>query len=247
MKKKIAVIGGGAAGMFAALNAAERGCEVHLFEKNEKLGKKIYITGKGRCNLTNACDTEELFQAVVSNPKFLYSAFYGYTNHDVIDFFEKAGTKTKIERGDRVFPVSDHSTDVIDALRRKMREYKVQVHLNTEVSKVEAKDGKVTGVLSDGEKKLFPADAVLVATGGISYKTTGSTGDGYRFAEELGHKVTELYPSLVPFNTKEAWAKSLQGLSLKNVDVKVMDGKKKLYDGFGEMMFTHFGVTGPLI
>ena len=150
MKKKIAVIGGGAAGMFAALNAAERGCEVHLFEKNEKLGKKIYITGKGRCNLTNACDTEELFQAVVSNPKFLYSAFYGYTNHDVIDFFEKAGTKTKIERGDRVFPVSDHSTDVIDALRRKMREYKVQVHLNTEVSKVEAKDGKVTGVLSDG-------------------------------------------------------------------------------------------------
>lgn len=233
--------------MFAALNAAERGCEVHLFEKNEKLGKKIYITGKGRCNLTNACDTEELFQAVVSNPKFLYSAFYGYTNHDVIDFFEKAGTKTKIERGDRVFPVSDHSTDVIDALRRKMREYKVQVHLNTEVSKVEAKDGKVTGVLSDGEKKLFPADAVLVATGGISYKTTGSTGDGYRFAEELGHKVTELYPSLVPFNTKEAWAKSLQGLSLKNVDVKVMDGKKKLYDGFGEMMFTHFGVTGPMI
>ncbi len=247
MKKKIAVIGGWAAGMFAALNAAERGCEVHLFEKNEKLGKKIYITGKGRCNLTNACDTEELFQAVVSNPKFLYSAFYGYTNHDVIDFFEKAGTKTKIERGDRVFPVSDHSTDVIDALRRKMREYKVQVHLNTEVSKVEAKDGKVTGVLSDGEKKLFPADAVLVATGGISYKTTGSTGDGYRFAEELGHKVTELYPSLVPFNTKEAWAKSLQGLSLKNVDVKVMDGKKKLYDGFGEMMFTHFGVTGPMI
>ena len=210
MKKKIAVIGGGAAGMFAALNAAERGCEVHLFEKNEKLGKKIYITGKGRCNLTNACDTEELFQAVVSNPKFLYSAFYGYTNHDVIDFFEKAGTKTKIERGDRVFPVSDHSTDVIDALRRKMREYKVQVHLNTEVSKVEAKDGKVTGVLSDGEKKLFPADAVLVATGGISYKTTGSTGDGYRFAEELGHKVTELYPSLVP-----AFLYRLHGLLLQ--------------------------------
>lgn len=233
--------------MFAAVHAAERGCEVHLFEKNEKLGKKIYITGKGRCNLTNACDTEELFDAVVSNPKFLYSAFYGYTNHDVIDFFEKAGTKTKTERGERVFPVSDHSTDVIDALRRKMREYKVQVHLNTEVSKVEAEDGKVTGVLSDGEKTLFPADAVLVSTGGISYKTTGSTGDGYRFAEELGHKVTELCPSLVPFNTKEPWAKELQGLSLKNVDVRVMDGKKKLYDGFGEMMFTHFGVTGPLI
>ena len=246
-KKKIAVIGGGAAGMFAAVHAAANGCEVHLFEKNEKLGKKVYITGKGRCNLTNACETEELFDAVLTNPKFLYSAFYGYTNQDVIAFFEKAGMKTKTERGERVFPVSDHSTDVIDALRRKLREYKVQVHLNTEVSKVEAKDAKVTGVWLAGEKKLFPADAVLVATGGISYKTTGSTGDGYRFAEELGHKVTDLYPSLVPFNTREAWAKELQGLSLKNVDVRVMDGKKKLYDGFGEMMFTHFGVTGPLI
>lgn len=246
-KKKIAVIGGGAAGMFAAVHAAANGCEVHLFEKNEKLGKKVYITGKGRCNLTNACETEELFDAVVTNPKFLYSAFYGYTNQDVIAFFEKAGMKTKTERGERVFPVSDYSTDVIDALRRKLREYKVQVHLNTEVSKVEAKDAKVTGVWLAGEKKLFPADAVLVATGGISYKTTGSTGDGYRFAEELGHKVTDLYPSLVPFNTREAWAKELQGLSLKNVDVRVMDGKKKLYDGFGEMMFTHFGVTGPLI
>ena len=246
-KKKIAVIGGGAAGMFAAVHAAANGCEVHLFEKNEKLGKKVYITGKGRCNLTNACETEELFDAVVTNPKFLYSAFYGYTNQDVIAFFEKAGMKTKTERGERVFPVSDHSTDVIDALRRKLREYKVQVHLNTEVSKVEAKDAKVTGVWLAGEKKLFPADAVLVATGGISYKTTGSTGDGYRFAEELGHKVTDLYPSLVPFNTREAWAKELQGLSLKNVDVRVMDGKKKLYDGFGEMMFTHLGVTGPLI
>lgn len=246
-KKKIAVIGGGAAGMFAAVHAAANGCEVHLFEKNEKLGKKVYITGKGRCNLTNACETEELFDAVVTNPKFLYSAFYGYTNQDVIAFFEKAGMKTKTERGERVFPVSDHSTDVIDALRRKLREYKVQVHLNTEVSKVEAKDAKVTGVWLAGEKKLFPADAVLVATGGISYKTTGSTGDGYRFAEELGHKVTDLHPSLVPFNTREAWAKELQGLSLKNVDVRVMDGKKKLYDGFGEMMFTHFGVTGPLI
>ena len=188
-----------------------------------------------------------MFDAVVTNPKFLYSAFYGYTNQDVIAFFEKAGMKTKTERGERVFPVSDHSTDVIDALRRKLREYKVQVHLNTEVSKVEAKDAKVTGVWLAGEKKLFPADAVLVATGGISYKTTGSTGDGYRFAEELGHKVTDLYPSLVPFNTREAWAKELQGLSLKNVEVRVMDGKKKLYDGFGEMMFTHFGVTGPLI
>lgn len=246
-KKKIAVIGGGAAGMFAALQAAERGCEVHLFEKNEKLGKKVYITGKGRCNLTNACDMDKLFDAVVTNRKFLYSAFYGFTNQDAIDFFERAGMRTKTERGERVFPMSDHSSDVIDALRRKMKENGVLVRLNTEVTGILEENGTVTGVCIAGERKPFLADAVLVATGGISYKTTGSTGDGYRFAQELGHKVTELYPSLVPFNTKEEWAKSLQGLSLKNVEVTILDGKKVLYRDFGEMMFTHFGVTGPLI
>lgn len=246
-KKKIAIIGGGAAGMFAAVNAAEQGCEVHLFEKNEKLGKKLYITGKGRCNLTNACDMEELFDSVVTNSKFLYSAFYGFTNRDIIDFFENAGMKTKTERGNRVFPVSDHSADVIDVLRRKMRESGVCVHLNKEVSGILTNKEAVAGVcIADGEK-IFSADAVLIATGGISYRSTGSTGDGYRFAEELGHKVTELYPSLVPFNTREEWAKSLQGLSLKNVEVTILDGKKVLYRDFGEMMFTHFGVTGPLI
>ena len=247
MKKTVMIIGGGAAGMFAAVKAAENGCNVHLYEKNEKLGKKIYITGKGRCNLTNACDMEELFDAVVSNSKFLYSAFYGFTNQDAITFFESAGMSVKIERGNRVFPVSDHSSDVIDALRRKMREAGVNVHLNTEVQEVCAQDGQIKGVRIAGEKAMRPADAVLIATGGISYKSTGSTGDGYRFATELGHTVTDLYPSLVPFNTREAWAKELQGLSLKNVQVTVLDGKKEIYRDFGEMMFTHFGVTGPLI
>lgn len=278
--KKIAIIGGGAAGMYAAITAAQSGCQVHLFEKNEKLGKKIYITGKGRCNLTNACDVEELFDNVCTNKKFLYSAFYECTNQKMIDFFEENGTKTKIERGNRVFPVSDKSADVIDALRNRMRKEGVQVHLNTAVQEIltqgtvseskgspegetqsenipghgkkkQNKAGKtlvkrVCGIrLTDGT--AFEADAVLVATGGFSYRTTGSTGDGYRFAEECGHKVTELYPSLVPMNTKETFAKELQGLSLRNVKLSVYDGRKCLYEDFGEMMFTHFGVTGPLV
>ena len=246
-KKRIAIVGGGAAGMFAALMAARQGCEVHLFEKNEKLGKKVYITGKGRCNLTNACDMDQLFEAVVTNRKFLYSSFYGFTNQDTIHFFEQAGMKTKTERGERVFPLSDHSSDVIDTLRRKMQEYGVRIHLNTEVTKISQQDGAVTGVVCTGWSSPFAADAVLIATGGISYPSTGSTGDGYRFAEELGHKVTDLYPSLVPFNTKEEWVRSLQGLSLKNVAITIRDGKKVLYQDFGEMMFTHFGVTGPVI
>lgn len=245
--KKIAVIGGGAAGMFAAVKAAQEGMEVHLFEKNEKLGKKLYITGKGRCNLTNACDMEELFAAVVSNSKFLYSAFYGYTNQDVLSFFREAGMPVKTERGGRVFPVSDRSSDVIDTLKRKMRQTGVRVHLCTEVEEVLAENGQAAGIKLVGEKKIFPADAVLIATGGVSYKSTGSTGDGYRFARELGHTVTELCPSLVPFNTREEWVKDLQGLSLKNVEITVLDGKKVRYRDFGEMMFTHFGVTGPLI
>lgn len=256
--KKIAIIGGGAAGMYAAVTAAKNGCEVHLFEKNEKLGKKIYITGKGRCNLTNACEVEALFENVCTNKKFLYSAFYECTNQQVIDFFEENGTKTKIERGNRVFPVSDKSADVIDALRNAMRRAGVRVHLSTEVQKILAKEiqtpenasvqekQRVCGIrLQDGT--VIAAEAVLVATGGFSYQTTGSTGDGYRFAKECGHKVTDLYPSLVPMNTKESFAKELQGLSLRNVKLSVYDGKKCLYEDFGEMMFTHFGVTGPLI
>ena len=243
--EKIAVIGGGAAGMMASIFAARRGMEVHVYEKNEKTGKKLYITGKGRCNLTNACDMEELLESVKSNKKFLYSAFYGFTNQDAYDFFEAEGLKLKVERGNRVFPLSDRSADVLDTLRRAMRSAGVQVHLNTEVKSIQKQEDGFTLQLAD--KTLEQTDKVIVATGGISYESTGSTGDGYRFAESFGLKVTDCVPSLVPFNVKEDWVKELQGLSLKNVSIKILDGKKRLYEDFGEMMFTHFGVTGPLI
>ncbi len=243
---KVIVVGAGAAGMMAAYFAAKNKNKVTLIEKNEKTGKKIYITGKGRCNITNACDVEDLFANVMSNKKFLYSAFYGFTNSDVIDFFENHGIKTKIERGNRVFPVSDHSSDVISALERALKEQNVDILLNTCVEKIECEDSQVTGVVLCGGRKI-EADAVIVATGGMSYQATGSTGDGYRFAEESGHKVTECTPSLVPFNAQEEWVAKLQGLSLKNVLVTIYDGRKKLYEDFGEMLFTHFGVSGPLI
>lgn len=242
----VIVVGGGAAGMFAAIAAAKNGHQVTLYEKNEKLGKKIFITGKGRCNITNAADMEELFDAVVTNSKFLYSSFYGYTNQNVIDFFEDAGVAVKIERGNRVFPISDHSSDVIRALEREMKKVGVKVCLNTEVKSVEAEKGKFNKVvLKDTTKKT--ADACIVATGGLSYRSTGSTGDGFRFAENVGHKVTQCFPSLVPMETKEPWICELQGLSLRNVEAKILDGKKELYKDFGEMLFTHFGVSGPLI
>lgn len=243
---KVIVVGAGAAGMMAAYFAAKNKNKVTLIEKNEKTGKKIYITGKGRCNITNACDVEDLFANVMSNKKFLYSAFYGFTNSDVIDFFENHGIKTKIERGNRVFPVSDHSSDVISALERALKEQNVDILLNTCVEKIECEDSQVTGVVLCGGRKI-EADSVIVATGGMSYQATGSTGDGYRFAEESGHKVTECTPSLVPFNAQEEWVAKLQGLSLKNVLVTIYDGRKKLYEDFGEMLFTHFGVSGPLI
>ncbi len=196
---KVLIAGGGAAGMMAAVMAAREGCAVTLFEKNEKLGKKVFITGKGRCNLTNACDVEDLFPAVKTNAKFLYSSFYGFTNQDVMDFFEELGMRTKIERGERVFPLSDHSSDVIRTLEEEMKRLGVKICLNTSVKKIEAKDGHFTGVvLSDGKK--VSGDACVVATGGISYPSTGSTGDGYRFAKELGLEVTDCLPSLVPRN-----------------------------------------------
>ena len=242
----VIVVGGGAAGMFAAIAAAKNGHQVTLYEKNEKLGKKIFITGKGRCNITNAADMEELFDAVVTNSKFLYRSFYGYTNQNVIDFFEDAGVPVKIERGNRVFPISDHSSDVIRALEREMKKVGVKVCLNTEVKSVEAEKGKFNKVvLKDTTTKT--ADACIVATGGLSYRSTGSTGDGFRFAENVGHKVTQCFPSLVPMETKEPWICELQGLSLRNVEAKILDGKKELYKDFGEMLFTHFGVSGPLI
>ena len=242
----VIVVGGGAAGMFAAIAAAKNGHQVTLYEKNEKLGKKIFITGKGRCNITNAADMEELFDAVVTNSKFLYSSFYGYTNQNVIDFFEDAGVPVKIERGNRVFPISDHSSDVIRALEREMKKVGVKVCLNTEVKSVEAEKGKFNKVVLK-DTTTQNADACIVATGGLSYRSTGSTGDGFRFAENVGHKVTQCFPSLVPMETKEPWICELQGLSLRNVEAKILDGKKELYKDFGEMLFTHFGVSGPLI
>lgn len=247
---KVLVIGGGAAGMFAAIFAARNGNEVHIYEKNEKLGKKLFITGKGRCNITNASDMETLFKSVVTNSKFLYSSFYGYTNDDVIDFFESIGVRTKVERGNRVFPLSDHSSDVIIGLTRELHRLGVEIHLHTTVKKVVGKDTFEYIELQNGQK--VQGDACIVATGGFSYQTTGSTGDGYRFAKEMGHQVTEILPALVPMVIKEDWIKELQGLSLRNVEATVyeVDAKKKekkLYQDFGEMLFTHFGVSGPLM
>lgn len=245
--RRVAVIGGGAAGMMAAIAAAESGCQTDLYEKNEKLGKKIYITGKGRCNLTNACDTEELFRHMVRNPRFLYSSFYTFTNLDMMALMEQCGCPVKIERGNRVFPVSDHSSDVIRALSSRLETLGVRVHLNQEVEEIEEKGGAVFGIRLKKNGLHVPADAVIVATGGLSYPSTGSTGDGYRFARKMGHTVTALSPALVPMETKEPVGTWMQGLSLRNVQIKILDGKKTLYEDFGEMLFTHFGVSGPVI
>lgn len=247
---RVIVIGGGPAGMFAAYFAAKNGHKVTLLEQNEKLGKKLYITGKGRCNITNASDMEELFKNVCSNPKFLYSAFYSYTNDQVVEFFEEHGCQTKVERGNRVFPVSDRSSDVIAALTRALKGEGVEVRLFTKVREILASEQDETNmvqgvILADGTR--LEADAVVLATGGVSYVSTGATGDGYRFAEKLNHRIVEPTPSLVPFETKEAWVPELQGLALKNVSVKIVNGKKTLYEDFGEMLFTHFGISGPMI
>ena len=247
---KVLIIGGGAAGMMAAAFAAKNGNRVEVFEKNEKLGKKLFITGKGRCNITNAADLEDFFSAVTSNPKFLYSAFYSFTNEQVISFFEELGVKTKVERGGRVFPVSDHSSDVIQALKSEMERLGVKINLNAEVKELITEKNStietVNGIRLVSGKKIS-GDAVIVATGGISYPSTGSTGDGYRFARRCGHKVSELSPSLVPMEVKEWYAGELMGLSLRNTEIRITDGKKKLYQEFGEMLFTHYGVTGPVI
>ena len=244
--KRCIVIGGGAAGMMAALAVADESWHVELLEKNEKLGKKIYITGKGRCNVTNDCEPDTFFENVVSNPKFLYSAYYTFDNTQVMQLLEENGCPLKIERGNRVFPVSDHSSDIIRTLQNALVKKKVKISLNTEVKNLMVREGHVCGVeLGDGRK--LTADAVVVATGGISYPSTGSTGDGYRMAQECGHKLTDVKPALVPFTVKENWPLSLQGLALKNVEVTLNDGKKEIYHGFGEMLFTHFGISGPLI
>ncbi len=244
---KVVIIGGGAAGMAAAIAAAGCGHQVHLYEKNEKLGKKVYITGKGRCNVTNACDTDTLLQSVVTNPRFLYSSFYGFTNQDIMNLLERNGCPLKIERGNRVFPVSDKSSDVISALSRQMKELGVHVYLHKEVKELLVSEGRCFGVVLSDREKHIQADAIIVATGGLSYPSTGSTGDGYRFARDCGHRVTELSPALVPFSVKEDVVQDLQGLSLKNIEAVIWDGKKEVYREFGEMLFTHFGVSGPVI
>ena len=249
---ELIVIGAGAAGMMAAVSAAQNGIpgkKILVLERNEKPGKKIYITGKGRCNLTNACEMEELFLNVPRQAKFLYAAFYAFNNEQVVQFFEDAGMKTKVERGNRVFPVSDHSSDVIGALKRMMDRWKVQVEYHARVSRILTEAGTISGVeLEDG--RSFRAARVLIATGGKSYPSTGSTGDGYTLAQELGHTITELRPSLVPFTVAEEDVCSMQGLAPKNVNVQIFDPecpKKILFEGFGEMLFTHFGVSGPLM
>ena len=247
--KNVVITGGGPAGMMAAITAARRGFKVTLVEKNEKLGKKLFITGKGRCNITNAGDSEDLFNSIVTNRKFMFSSFNGFSNYDTLGFFDELGLHIKIERGNRVFPESDHSSDVIGALNRELKRLSVDVRLNTEVKDIIVNGGQATGVVvkCSGKESTIQADNVIVATGGNSYQSTGSTGDGYRFARKLGHSVTPIVPALVPFNVAEDWESDLQGLSLKNVSIVVLDGKQEIYSDFGEMLFTHFGVSGPLI
>ncbi len=238
--------------MMAAIAAADVGDQVTLIEKNEKLGKKLFITGKGRCNVTNAADMDILFSNVCTNRKFLYSAFYTFDNTSVMDFIESAGCPLKVERGDRVFPVSDHSSDIISAFQRELKKRNVTILLQTKVASVlteqDETEGKpvVKGVKLDNGKELF-AEKVVVCTGGVSYPSTGSTGDGYEFAKQHGHKIIPVVPGLVPFQVKESWCADLMGLSLKNVNLTMVQRGKKVYDGFGEMLFTHFGVSGPLV
>lgn len=259
--KNVIVVGGGAAGMMAAISAAENGNKVTLIEKNEKLGKKVFITGKGRCNVTNACATEDLFNNILSNPKFLYSSIYSFDSSMVMDLFENNGCKLKIERGERVFPVSDHSSDIIKCLEQLLVKNKVQIIKNSTVTDIvtynKENDDKpsIKAVIVNNTKTYF-CDALILASGGKSYASTGSDGNGYILANRLGHKITDLRPGLVPITIKEDWCKELMGLSLKNVRMTVSkkddkssknNKKKYIYDNFGEMLFTHFGISGPLV
>lgn len=245
--KKVVIIGAGPAGMTAAYSAAQRGLDVILVEKNERVGRKLLITGKGRCNITNNCEIEELIANVNTNEKFLYSAFYTFTNDDVMQMFEELGVSLKTERGNRVFPESDRAIDVVDAMARLINKKNIKLINKKTVKNINQKNGKVESVvLSDG--KEIKADAVIIATGGASYSRTGSTGDGYKLAEKLGHKITPLKPSLIGLEICEEFYKKLNGLSLKNVSIKVYGNKnKKIYDDFGEMEFTDYGIDGPII
>jgi len=240
---KVFVIGGGPAGMMAAISAAKSGHSVYLFERNEKLGKKMCITGKGRCNITNAGD--DLISNVISNASFLYSAFSRFSNYDAIDFFEKIGVKTKVERGMRVFPENDSAPSVVTALKNHLKSLGIKA-VHSRITKIIVKDGAVFAVLTADGKK-YACDAAVLATGGVSYPQTGSTGDGHKIAKALGHTITPLLPSLVPLSCKEEFCSDLSGLSLRNIGFKIMDGKNTVYEDFGEMLFTHFGISGPVV
>ena len=245
--KKVVVIGAGAAGMMAAATAANRGLDVTLIEKNHRVGRKILITGKGRCNITNDCDIEELIENVPTNGKFLYSAFYTFTNTDVIEMFNKLGVETKTERGKRVFPASDKAHDIANALEKMVKSQKVKVLLNTKVDKIISKENKVEKVILDNKKEIL-CDSIIIATGGLSYPLTGSTGDGYKFAKSLGHKVIDTKPSLIGMEVQEEFVKDIGKLSLRNIAICVYNSKnKKIYDDFGELEFTKYGIDGPVI
>ena len=248
MKNEIIIIGGGAAGMMAAYSAALAGGTAVVFEKNEKLGKKLYITGKGRCNFTNAVDIKDFMENIPRNPRFLYSAFSSFSNTDMIDLLSENGVKTKIERGKRAFPYSDKSSDVIKALSRLLQKNGVSVRLNENVRDIILEDGSVKGIIKENGERIS-SPAVIIATGGLSYPATGSTGDGFEFSRKAGHNITALSPSLVPFNCKEGYIFKMQGLSLKNVRLSLYskENKKPVFSETGEMSFTHFGVSGPLV
>ena len=243
--KRVVVIGGGAAGLMAAVIAGREGAKVTLLEKMNYVGKKMGITGKGRCNITNACDISDFIKNTPGNGKFLYGAYERFTNEDLLQLLHDAGLETKVERGDRVFPASDSALDVRNTFMKLMKHYGVDVHLEEPVKKLLVDDGVVTGVVTDRE--TYHADAVVIATGGKSYPATGSTGDGYILAAQVGHKITDIRPSLVPIVTEESWVKDLMGLSLRNVELSVVAKNKVQAKMFGEMMFTHFGITGPIV
>ena len=243
--KRVVVIGGGAAGLMAAVIAGREGAKVTLLEKMNYVGKKMGITGKGRCNITNACDMSDFIKNTPGNGKFLYGAYERFTNEDLLQLLHDAGLETKVERGDRVFPASDSALDVRNTFMKLMKHYGVDVHLEEPVKKLLVDDGVVTGVVTD--KETYHADAVVIATGGKSYPATGSTGDGYILAAQVGHKITDIRPSLVPIVTEESWVKDLMGLSLRNVELSVVAKNKVQAKMFGEMMFTHFGITGPIV
>lgn len=243
--KRVVVIGGGAAGLMAAVIAGREGAKVTLLEKMNYVGKKMGITGKGRCNITNACDMSDFIKNTPGNGKFLYGAYERFTNEDLLQLLHDAGLETKVERGGRVFPASDSALDVRNTFMKLMKHYGVDVHLEEPVKKLLIDDGVVTGVVTD--KETYHADAVVIATGGKSYPATGSTGDGYMLAAQVGHKITDIRPSLVPIVTEESWVKDLMGLSLRNVELSVVAKNKVQAKMFGEMMFTHFGITGPIV